>query len=350
MNISRRASRRVGLLAAAAATALTLSACSGAATGEDAPADEEASGAFPVTVESIYGETEIPEQPETVVTVSWVNADTALALDVVPAGMPEVTWGGNENGSTDWIDAKLEELGAPIGSEGAPELYSEADGVNFEAIAELQPDVILAGYSGLTQEDYDKLSKIAPVVGPQKENYLASWQSVAEATGKALGKSEEAAALIEDVESQVQAVSDEHPALSEATFIAGNLDTAQNIVSLYTGEDTRPRFFKSLGMTEAPIVAENAPEGQFYYDWSAERGDELESDVFYTWIPAGTTAEDVAANELFAQIPAVGNGGLIYTNDDHQTLSISAASALSLPWALENVVPEMAETVESVVE
>ena len=35
------------------------------------------------------------------------------------------------------------------------------DGIDFEAVADTQPDVILAAYSGLTQEDYDTLSKIA---------------------------------------------------------------------------------------------------------------------------------------------------------------------------------------------
>ena len=43
-------------------------------------------------------------------------------------------------------------------------LFDETDGIDFEAVADTEPDVILAGYSGLTQEDYDTLSEIAPVV------------------------------------------------------------------------------------------------------------------------------------------------------------------------------------------
>ena len=43
-------------------------------------------------------------------------------------------------------------------------LFDETDGIDFEAVADTQPDVILASYSGLTQEEYDTLSKIAPVV------------------------------------------------------------------------------------------------------------------------------------------------------------------------------------------
>ena len=83
-------------------------------------------------------------------------------------------WGNNAKNSTDWKDAKLEELGAPIGSEKAPVQYSEADGVNFTAIAETQPDLIVAGYSGLTKDEYEKLSKIAPVIGPVAPNYTAA--------------------------------------------------------------------------------------------------------------------------------------------------------------------------------
>ena len=36
------------------------------------------------------------------------------------------------------------------------------------------------------------------------------------------------------------------------------------------------------------------------------------------------------------------------TDDDHLTLSISAANALSLPWALEHFVPTVVETVQNV--
>src|SRR3712207_8900168 len=46
----------------------------------------------------------------------------------------------------------------------SPVLFDETDGLDFEAVADTDPDVILAGYSGLTQEDYDTLSDIAPVV------------------------------------------------------------------------------------------------------------------------------------------------------------------------------------------
>ncbi len=46
----------------------------------------------------------------------------------------------------------------------APNVFDDVDGLDFEAISDCDPDVILASYSGLTQEDYDTLSQIAPVI------------------------------------------------------------------------------------------------------------------------------------------------------------------------------------------
>ena len=143
-----------------AAAALTLSACSTgpASSAGDASASSSSSSQFPVTIEHVYGETTIEKQPTRVATVSWVNDDVAIALGVVPVGVPKNEWGGNEQGSTPWKDAALEELGAGFGSDKAPVQYSEADGINFTEIAKLTPDVILAAYSGLTEEDYKKLT------------------------------------------------------------------------------------------------------------------------------------------------------------------------------------------------
>lgn len=346
MQLSRRALVALSLLAAPA-----LASCSGGAdetgtgqTGGDAP-----EGAFPATVPHLYGETVVETEPMRIVTVSWVNADTVLALDLVPVGMPAVTWGGNDNASTDWIDAKLEELGAGWGGENAPTQYDESDGLNYDEMAALTPDLIIAAYSGVTQEEYDQLSRIAPTIGPIAANYTTSWEDALAAIGTATGRSAEATALAEQITADLAAVGEENPAVAGATFIAGTLGLADDSISLYAGGDTRPRFFTALGMTQAEVVTENTEgEDSFYIEWSAERADELDSDLFYTWAEAGTTVEDFQGNPLFAQIPAVAAGGVVLTDDDHLTLSISAASALSLPWALENFVPTVVETAQTV--
>ena len=166
-------------------------------------------------------------------TVSWVNQDVALALGVVPVGMAAVEFGGNAEKSTDWFDAKLAE------TEGAqkPVQWSEASGIDAEAIAAVKPDVILAVYSGITQEDYDRLSKIAPTVACPKDvpAYGTSWQQSTEVIGRVLGTEQEAGELIADLEQQIKAAGEKHADLQGASFVYGTIDpAAADQISIYT--------------------------------------------------------------------------------------------------------------------
>jgi iron complex transport system substrate-binding protein len=343
-------SRLRSLIAAAAVAVLSLSACSTgpadsgtAATGGSASAD-----AFPVTIEHAFGETTLTEKPERVATVSWVNADVSLALGVVPVGMPADSYGGNENQSTPWKDAKLEELDAAIGTGNAPVQYSETDGIAFDDIAATNPDVILAAYSGLSQEDYDTLSKIAPVVAYPEAAYGTAWQDSTRIIGKALGLSGDAEQLVSETEQAIADAAAEYPQLKGKTFIYGNLEPGSaDGVSVYTENDNRPRFLTELGMVQADVVTENTKGSEeFFIPWSAERANELDSDIFVTWVADEATKEAIAGDALLGQIPAVETGALVADSDNTLTLSISAANPLSLVWALDRFLPMLGEAAD----
>ena len=341
------------LVAAAAVAVLSLSACStgpadsgsGASDGTTASAAAEG---FPVTIEHAFGETTLTEKPERVATVSWVNADVSLALGVVPVGMPADTYGGNENQSTPWKDARLEELDAAIGTEDAPVQYSETDGIAFDDIAATNPEVILAAYSGLSQEDYDTLSKIAPVVAYPEVPYGTAWQDSTRIIGAALGLSEDAEQLVADTERTIADAAADYPQLAGRTFIYGNLEPASaDGVSVYTANDNRPRFLTELGMVQADVVTENTKDSsEFFIPWSAERANELDSDLFVTWVADEATEQAISADPLLKQIPAVESGALVADSDNTLTLSISAANPLSLPWALERFLPMLGEAAD----
>ncbi|MHA7208474.1 iron-siderophore ABC transporter substrate-binding protein [Arthrobacter sp. MDT1-65] len=341
------------LMAAAAVSVLALSACStgpadgGAAAtgGSSAPAD---AGAFPVTIEHAFGETTLTEKPERVATVSWVNADVSLALGVVPVGMPADTYGGNENQSTPWKDTKLEELGSAIGTDSAPAQYSETDGIAFEDIAATDPDVILAAYSGISQEDYDTLSKIAPVVAYPEIAYGTGWQDSTRIIGEALGRADDAEQLVTETEQAIDDAAAEYPQLEGKSFIYGTLAPGSaDGVSVYTANDNRPRFLTELGMVQADVVTENTQGSEeFFIPWSAERADELASDIFVTWVPDEATKGAIASDPLLGQIPAVERGALVADSDNTLTLSISAANPLSLVWALDRFLPMLGEAAD----
>ena len=350
-NTSRRtlfksAGKATAVLAAAA---LTLSACSTGPASSTADASPSSSQ-FPVTIEHAYGETKIEKQPTRVATVSWVNDDVAIALGVVPVGVPKNEWGGNEQGSTPWKDAALEELGAGFGSDKAPVQYSEADGINFTEIAKLTPDVILAAYSGLTEEDYKKLSEIAPVVAHPEVAYGTSWQDSTSIIGKALGKDAEATKLVSDTEATIKEKVAEYPQIAGKSFIYGNLEPASaEGVNVYTANDNRPRFLSEIGMKLAPVVEENSKGSkEFFIPWSAEKANELESDIFVTWVPDAATTDSIKSDPLLGQIPAIKNGALVADSDNTLTLSISASSPLSLPWSLDTFLPQLATAADAV--
>jgi iron complex transport system substrate-binding protein len=334
-----------------AAAALTLSACSTgpAASTPGASTSSSSSSQFPVTLKNVFGETTIKEQPKRVVTVSWVNDDISLALGVVPVGVPKNEWGNNDKGSTPWKDATLEKLGAGFGTEKAPVQFSEADGVNFTEIAKLTPDVILAAYSGLTEEDYKKLSEIAPVVAQPELAYGTPWQEATTLIGKALGKGAEAQKLISDTEGLVKEKVAKFPQLADKSFIYGNLEPdSSDGVNVYTAIDNRPRFLSEIGMKLAPVVEANSKDSkEFFIPWSAEKANELESDIFVTWVPDATTTEGIKKDPLLSQIPAIKKGALVADSDNTLTLAISASSPLSLPWALDTFLPQLAQAADA---
>lgn len=106
-----------------------------------------------------------------------------------------------------WTAEKLKELG-----EEQPNIFQDTDGLDFEAIADAQPDVILAAYSGITQEDYDTLSEIAPVVAYQETPWVSSWKDTVLYDAMAMGMEEEGKQLIADTE---QFITDKAATVSE---------------------------------------------------------------------------------------------------------------------------------------
>lgn len=352
MSTSRPALR--GLLAAAAVLALSLTACSTGPTDATAQATSAApttaasapaADTFPVTIKHAFGEATIPAQPTRVATVSWVNADIALALDVVPVGMSKEDWGANEHGSTPWKDAALTELGAPLGTDKGPTLYSELDGLPFNDIAAVDPDVILAAYSGITAEDYETLSKIAPVVAYPEIANGTPWQESTRMIGRALGKSAAAEKLVADTEALIAQAAAAHPELQGKTFIYGSLNPGENgVLYLYTANDNTSRFLTSLGMTLAPVVTKAAEGSTSYYaEWSKERANELASDVYVAWLADPKAGDQVKTDPLLSQIPAVKNGGLVIDSDATRGLALLATNPLNIPYLLEGFVPMLAE-------
>lgn len=210
-----RVSRPLLATAVAAVLALT-AACNGSATEADDPAQSPGSGggAFPVTIEHQFGATEIESEPQSVVAVGFNEQDFVLALGVEPVGVREFL--GYDAPNRPW---------APESVRGKEMTTVGAQDIDFEKIASLQPDLIMAVNGFIEQADYDKLTGIAPTVAQSDEYALGAtpWQEQTTITGRALGKEDAAEQLVADVEQQFATAVEENPdfAGKEARFALG---------------------------------------------------------------------------------------------------------------------------------
>jgi len=318
---------------AVAAVALSLSACAPASDEGESTASD---GVFPVTIDHAYGTTTIESKPDRVATVAWANHEVPLALGIVPVGMSKATWGDDDdNGVLPWVEDKLDELGAET-----PVLFDDTDAIDFEAVADTQPDVILAAYSGLTQEEYDTLSKIAPVVAYPDVAWGTSVEDMILMDSKALGLEAEGEKLVDDVEGEIDAALAAHSELEGKKVLFAYIDPSDlSQVGFYTSHDTRPGFLADHGLPMPAIVEEEtAGTDEFYVSVSSEEADRFDDvDVFVTYGDAdGELIAQMQADPLLSQIPAVANGSIVILQDSTPLAASANPSPLSIMWGVDD--------------
>ena len=305
-----------------------------AACGGTDPATGSGPGGAPVRLEHKFGVTEIPGRPERVVTVGLTEQDDVVALGGVLVGTRE--WFGEQPGGL-WPWARARLGGAPL-----PTVLPR-EPLDVERVAALRPDLILAMNSGIDRQQYDLLSRLAPVVAQPVgfPDYGAPWQLLTRTSGRALGRDAEAERLVADVEGRFTQVRAATPQLRGATgLLASSIGGAAYVY--VTGP--APRFLSQLGLAVPPAVTalsagdpDAAP-----VQLSTERLDVLDASVVLLGLyePA---ASSVAANPLFAG-RRVAREGRVVTLPEESELNgaLSFSSALSLPLVLDGLVPRIA--------
>ena len=335
------ARRTIAVLAAAAAAALALAGCSPSApeeTGSDAAAGE----GFPITIEHAFGETEIPAAPERVATWGWGSTEAALALGVVPVAMAQQTYGANEDGVLPWVADELDELG-----EDTPVILTDdGEAPPYEELVEAAPDVILAPYSGITEEQYELLSEIAPTVAYPDEPWTTPWRETVTIVGTALGLADEAQGVLDDLDAELAAQAEAHPELAGKT-VAAVWDVAGTFY-VYTPEDSRVEFLSGLGLEDAPAVAELANgDSPFYYTLSYEQLDQLDSDLVISYHDTQEEADAFLASAPIQAIPAVSRGQVAQVVGTELIAAVSPPTALSLTYGLDELVASLSAAAQA---
>ncbi len=308
-----------------------------------AQVQETAAQSYPIAIKHAFGETVITAKPQRVATVNWANHEVPLALGVVPVGFASAAFGDDDgDGVLPWVEAKLEGLGAPV-----PTLFDEGDGIDFEAVAASAPDVILAAYSGLSQADYDKLSRIAPVVAYPQSPWSTDWRDTILMNAAGMGMQTEGQALVAELEASIAATRAKHPQMEgRSVMFVTHLSAADlSRIGYYTDNDSRVRFFHDLGLVSPKVVAAASADGAFKGELSAERIDDLAAvDILVTY-GGEELRQKLSSNPLTAQLPAVERGALVLLGNDPIGTAANP-TPLSIPYVLEGYATLLSEAAQ----
>jgi iron complex transport system substrate-binding protein len=325
--------------------ALALTGCTtGSADSDDSAksSTKAEADAFPVTIKHAFGSTTIEKEPKRVATLGWSDQDHVAALGVVPVGATKITYGGNKAGSTDFFDAAVAKLGGK-----APTRYDDTDGIPFAEVAKASPDLILATNSGLTKADYDKLRKIAPVVAYPDVPWITPWRTSLETIGKALGRSEEAAKVLEETDDEIASAKEKYSDMDGKTFMLNYLSTTDlSTIGIYGSQDTRVQFLRDFGLKDAPSVAKVVKPGKFYGTISADRADTLASDVVLAFTDEGGTLDTFKKHPQVGKIPAFTSGNVYTEADTTVSEAITNPTPLSIPVVIDKVLPKLDAAVQ----
>lgn len=318
-----------------AASAVPLTAAASAPPDAPAPSGDSApAAAFPVTIATKYGDVTIEEEPQRVVSIGFTDQDALWALGVEPVGVRE-WYGGQEYAAWPWA---LDALG-----DSTPTVLSATE-ENFEAIAALEPDVIIGVSSGITEEQFETLNRIAPTVTQSGDfiDFGMPWREGFRMIATAVGRAPEAEAIIADIEAEFAAIREAHPEFAGATAAVSFLFDDQP--GAYASADSRSQLLIELGF-EIPEVYDELAGDLFYASFSAEEIAYLDVDAL-VWV-----ASDAATLQAVEDFPT---RELLDAHDEGREVilgvelsgAFSFNSPLSIPFLLDDFVPMLAAAVD----
>lgn len=335
----RASRRRTAALSGVLAAVLVIGGCS--SSSDTAVSDTAASDFESVTIDSALGQAVITSKPERIVTLGMGSAETAIALGTVPVGMEEYPWGSDDSGYLPWVNDAVTAAGAEL-----PEQFTGGTELNVEAILALDPDLILAPWSGITQQQFDALNGFAPVVAYEEQPWTITWEDQISVIGKAMGEAEKASDEIAEIKSRFADATAAHPEYRDVTF-SYIYNTGPGTLGVFLAEEQRVAMVRALGLTVDPVVYTlDETEGTDSSVIGLENANLLNnSDLIFTFYSDGQNRRETEAQPAYNQIPAISRGSVVAPTDQPFVTGSSIINPLTVPWALERYVPMIDEAV-----
>ena len=223
----------------------------------------------------------------------WTDVLVALEAPLTAATLDPYT----DDGSYPWqtgIPAEVERIPVDDGS------------IPYEAIAALDPDLIVITYYATSEADYELLSDIAPTIPLLGDEEVDAWQDIAAVAGQIIGDPEAAAKLVADVDQLSADLRAELPGLEGTTYAFANYVPGDSIYVVADPDDGAGILFGQLGMEIDPELLAIADGASGRVQLSLEQIGQLDADVLIML----TNGTDPTAIPGYDALPAVQSGAV----------------------------------------
>lgn len=324
---------RRGLLAGAGALSALL-ALSGCGTAVAPAADV---GRAPTPIAHKYGETLVPVAPERVVCLGFTDHDYLLALGLSPVAISSYEYTAGPGGYWPWTRSAL--------GDARPQILTPAE-VNLEAVAALRPDLITGFASGITEQEYGLLSRIAPTVAQPvgQPDFFAPWQELTRIAGLTVGRAERAEELIAQVERRFAAARAANPAFEDAVAVYA-APLASGGYYAETERSSRVEILTSLGFTVPGEITALAGDETFA-PISPERLDLLDRDVLVWELSSPEARPAIEKDPLYRILEVAREGRDVFIEAPVLAGAMAFISVLSLPIVVDELVPRLAAALD----
>ncbi|HYK72839.1 MAG TPA: iron-siderophore ABC transporter substrate-binding protein [Pseudoneobacillus sp.] len=231
------------------------------------------------TVEHAMGSETFDKTPERIVILTNEGTEALLAMGITPVGAVQ-SWTGNP-----WYDHIADQMKdvQVVGTESQ---------VNVEAIAALQPDLII-GNKMRQEEIYEQLKAIAPTVFA--ETLRGDWQENFKLYAKAVNKEEKGQEVLDNYMNHVAELKEKlgdktSMEVSMVRFMAGDVriyhkDTFSGVILDQLGF-ARPESQNVDDFAEKGVTKERIPamDGDILFYFTYEEGDGKATGVEEEWI------------------------------------------------------------------
>ncbi|MGM0753701.1 MAG: ABC transporter substrate-binding protein [Bacillota bacterium] len=265
------------------------------------------------TVEHAMGTTEIEGTPKKVVILTNEGTEALLSLGVTPVGAVQ-SWTGDP-----WYDHIAKDM-------KDVEVVGTESELNMEAIAKLQPDLII-GNKMRQEEQYNQLKDIAPTV--MAETLRGNWKENFELYSKAVNKEEKGQEVLAEYDQRIEDLKGKlgdklNQKVSMVRFLAGDVriyhkDSFSGVILDQLGF-ARPEGQDVDDFAEKGVTKERIPamDGDVLFYFTYETGDGEANKLAEEWLndPLFQNLEVAKQDKVYEVSDAIWNtaGGVMAAN------------------------------------